>query len=71
MTYGPDTWTLAKQAQNKLAAVPVDQNGKKYVQHHIQGQEDQHLVRERQYGIAPLHHTTYIALHPDTFRQHI
>ena len=34
MTYGAETWTLTKQAQNKLAAAQT--NGKKYAQHHIQ-----------------------------------
>ena len=35
MTYGSETWTLTKQAQNKLAAAQT-QHGKKYAQHHIQ-----------------------------------
>ena len=35
MTYGSETCTLTKQAQNKLAAAQT-QYGKKYAQHHIQ-----------------------------------
>ncbi len=36
MIYGADTWTLNKQAQNKLAAAHT-KNGKNYAQHHIHG----------------------------------
>ena len=35
MAYGAETWTLTKQAQNKLAFAQT-KNGKKYAQHHIQ-----------------------------------
>ena len=44
MTYGAETLTLTKQAQNTLAAAhSTYQHGKKYAQHHIQVLMDQHL----------------------------
>ena len=45
MTYGAETWTLTKQAQQTCSR--TDQNGKKYAQHHMQGLKTNIWVRER------------------------
>ena len=55
MTHGAETWTLAKQAQNKLAVAQTKMENT-YAQHHIKVQKDQHLGQREDRRHRPKQH---------------